>query len=114
MATLLVPLTTLLPPHAPRPTLHASGSTLHAQPAGSGRAQTRPRWLLPVTDRRIDKDRTGPDHDEQPVHTQYVTEIQYVTEPGSFFGLIHPFLPARRRPIVDHSRAAGGAQRHGL
>jgi len=45
---------------------------------------------------------------------QYVTEIQYVTEPGNFFGQIHPFLPARRRPTVDHSRVAGGAQRQGL
>jgi len=45
---------------------------------------------------------------------QYVTEIQYVTEPGNFFGQIHPFLPARRRPTVDHSLVAGGAQRQGL
>ena len=29
--------------------------------------------------------------------------IQYVTEPGNFFGQINPFLPARRRPPVDHS-----------
>src|SRR5208282_699673 len=44
---------------------------------------------------------------------QYVTEIQYVTEPGNFFGQIHLFLPARRRPTVDHSLTAGGAQREG-
>src|SRR5271157_4324406 len=34
-----------------------------APPAGSGRAQTLPRWLLPSTDTRIAKDRTGPDLD---------------------------------------------------
>ena len=44
-----------LPAHAPRPTPHApaSRSTPHAprpRPAGSGRAWTLPRWLLPVTD----------------------------------------------------------------
>ena len=42
-----------LTPHAPRRTLHAS-------PAGSGPAQTLPRWQLPDTDSRIGKDRTGP------------------------------------------------------
>ena len=55
-------------PHAPRLTLHAPRLTLHASPAGSGRAQTFPRWLLPSTDPRIDKDRTGPDLDERPVY----------------------------------------------
>ena len=34
-------------------------------PAGSGRARTLPRWLLPVTDCRIAKVRTGPDLDER-------------------------------------------------
>src|SRR5271157_5524217 len=87
-----------------------SRSTLHASPAGSGRAQTFPRWLLPSTDRRIEKDRTGPDLDERPIHIQYVTEIQHVTEPGNFFGQINPFLPARRRPTVNHSHGAGGSQ----
>jgi hypothetical protein len=33
-------------------------------PAGSGRAQTLPRWLLPDTDSRFVKDQTGPDLDE--------------------------------------------------
>jgi len=43
---------------------------LHADPlrtAGSGRAQTFPRWLLPSTDSRIAKERTGPDLDERPL-----------------------------------------------
>ena len=42
---------------APRP-------TPHAPPAGTGRAQTLPRWLLPATDSQIGKDRTGSDLDE--------------------------------------------------
>src|SRR5271157_4760584 len=68
----------------------------------------------PGTGAYVDKDRTGPDLDERSVHFQYVTEIQYVTEPGNFFGQINPFLPARRRPTVDHSLMAGGAQRQEL
>jgi|SRR5271157_5421494 len=41
--------------HAPRhPRRHPPG------PAGSGRAQTLPRWQLPDTNSRIGKDRTGP------------------------------------------------------
>src|SRR5271157_1437290 len=91
-----------------------SRSTLHASPAGSGRAQTLPRWLLPSTDRRIGKDRTGPGLDERPIHIQYVTEIQHVTEPGNFLEQIHPFLLARRRRTAEHSLAAGDAQRQWL
>ena len=60
----------------------ASRHTLHARPAGSGHAQTLPRWLLPDTDTRVGKDRTRPDLHERPVF------IQYVTEPGDSFGQI--------------------------
>jgi hypothetical protein len=60
----------------------------------------------PGTGAEVVKDRTGPDLDERIIYTQYVTE------PGNFFGQINPFLPARRRPTVDHSLMAGGAQRH--
>jgi len=73
-------------------------------PAGSGHAQTLPRWLLPSTDRRIGKDRTEPDRDDRPL------SIQYVTEPGDPFGQIKLFLPTRRRSTVDHSLIARGAQ----
>jgi len=66
-------LTTILPPLASRPTPHASRPTTPG-PAGSGRAQTLPRWLLPDTNRRFVKDRTGPALDERPLHIQYVTE----------------------------------------
>src|SRR5271157_2062015 len=48
----------------------ASRPTLHARPAGSGHAQTLPRWLLPDTDTRIGKDRTRPDLHERPVIIQ--------------------------------------------
>ena len=80
--------------------------TLHAKPAGSGREQTLPHWLLPDTNRRFVKERTGPDRDERPL------SIQYVTEPGDRFGQIELFLPARRRPTVDHSHVVGGDGRH--
>ncbi len=69
-----------------------------------------PRWLLPSTDCRIGKERTGPDLDERPFLIQYVTKIQYVTEPGNFFGRIHPYLHDRRRTAVDHCHGAGGSQ----
>jgi len=93
-----VPLATVLPPHAPRSTPHDAG------PAGSGRAQTLPRWLLPDTDRRIAKGRTRPDLDERAVY------IQYVTETGDSCGKFKVFLPARRRSTVDHSLVARSAQ----
>ena len=57
-----VPLATVLPPHAPRSTPHDAG------PAGSGRAQSLPRWLLPDTNPRFVKERTGPDLNEHPLY----------------------------------------------
>jgi hypothetical protein len=76
----------------------ATGHNSHAPRSTSGvrSCADPPGWLPPSTDRRIEKDRTGPDLDERSVHIQYVTEIQYVTKPGNFFGLVHPFLPAAR------------------
>ncbi len=53
-------------PHAPRLTLPTSRSPPHAprsttpRPAGSGRAQTVPRWQLLDSDHRISKGRTRP------------------------------------------------------
>ncbi len=38
-------------------------------PAGSGRSQTIPRWLLPATDNQIGKDQTGPDLNERSPHS---------------------------------------------
>ena len=66
-------------------------STPHAGTSGFRSCADLPRWLLPDTDSRIVKDRTGPDLDERPLY------IQYVTEPGDSCGKINPFLPARRR-----------------
>jgi hypothetical protein len=62
----------------------------------------------PGTGAEVVKDRTGPDLDERPLY------IQYVTESGDCFGQIDPFLPTGRRPTVDHSLVAGGAQRQSL
>src|SRR5271157_1515584 len=61
--------------------------------------------LLPDTNRRFVKERTGPDLEERPVC------IQYVTESGDLFGEIKLFLPARRRPTVEHSLEARDVQR---
>ena len=81
LATVLPPRLTLHP--------HASRSTPHAPrpPAGSGRARTLPRWLLPSTDMRIGKDRTGPDLDERSL------SIHYVTESGDRFGQVKVSSP---------------------
>ena len=40
--------------------------------------------------------------------------FQYATKPGDSCGQINPFFLARRRPTVDHSLVAGGAQRQSL
>ncbi len=92
----------LFPRHSPLPPRHPP------EPAGSGRAATLPHWLLPDTDRRFVKVRTGSNLDERPLY------IQYVTEPGDSCGKINPFLPTRCRPTVKHSLAAGDAQRQWL
>src|SRR5271157_4766074 len=57
--------------------------------------------LLPSTDSRIDKDRTGPDLDDRPL------SFQYVAESGDPFGPIKLFLATRRHPAV-------GRQEHPL
>ena len=88
--------------HAPRhPRRHPPG------PAGAGRAQTLPRWLLPGTNRRNAKDRPGPDLDERPSSFSMSPDGQIHRTNPSFF-------LARRRPTVDHSPVAGGAQRQWL
>jgi hypothetical protein len=56
-----VPLVTVLPPYAPR--------RCPPGPAGSGREQTLPRWLLPDTNRRFVKDPTGPDLNERSLYS---------------------------------------------
>ena len=75
-------------------------------PAGSGRAQP-PRWLL--SHRLPDSQRPNGARSRREAPLS-----QYVTEPGDSCGQIHPFLPTRRRPTVDHSLVGGGAQRHAL
>src|SRR5208337_2014996 len=82
-------------PLAPRPTLHASRQT-------SGvRSCADPPPLATACHRPPNCQRPNGTRSRRAAPLcQYVTEIQYVTEPGNFFGLIHPFLPARRRPTV--------------
>src|SRR5271157_3734819 len=92
-------LVTILPSHDPRPT---------PGPAGSGRAQTLPRWLLPDTDSRIGKDRTGPDLDDQPL------SIQYVTETGDPFGQIKLFHPTRRPAVGGRGHPLSGTKERWL
>ena len=91
-----------------RLTPYASRSTLHARPAGLGHAQTFSRWRLHATDRRIGKDRTGPDLDERPLYLSMSPKQAIPAEK------INPFLPTRCRPTVDHSLAAEDAQRQWL
>ena len=99
LATVLMPLTTVL------------CATPHAPPAGSGRAQDPPP-LATACHRQPNWQRPNGARSRRAVRLlQYVTEMQYVTEPGNFFGQIHPLLPARRLSIVDHSLVAGGARR---
>jgi len=83
---------------------HCSPATRHPQLF----PPTLPRWLLPDTDSRIGKDRTGPDLDDRPF------SIQYVTKPGDRFGQIKLFLPTSRHSTVDHALVSGGAQRQWL
>ena len=71
-------------------------------------SKTLPRWLLPDTNRRIAEDRMGPISTSGP-------SILLCAEPGDSCGKSNPFLPpTRRRPTVDHSLAAGDAQRQWL
>ena len=102
-----------LPPSdslAPILSLHAPRSTLHAalrwdQRVQAGHSPSPAGYCLTPTAglRKTQRD---------PVSMSTPSIIQYVTEPNDSFGQINPFLPARRRPTVDHSHVAGGAQRH--
>jgi hypothetical protein len=92
-------LATLLSPHAPRPTI---GDRSCANP---------PRWLLPATDSQIGKDRTGSDLDERPVYAARLYWVCHQTR--RFLRKNQSVSPTRLCPIVNHSLAAGGAQRQG-
>ena len=78
---------------APRPTPHAA-------PAGSGRTQILPRWLLPDTHRRIQKDLMGPDLDERPLYFS-MSPNQAIPEGKS---IRFPHSPP---PTVDHPSRQG-------
>jgi len=77
---------TVLPPNASRSTPHTRRDTAsHQRPICQRADGARSRRTAPL--------------------------FQYVTEPGNLFEQINLFLPARRRPNVDHSLVAGGARR---
>src|SRR5271165_3814101 len=88
--------------HAPRPHAPRHPSHLPPGPAGSGREQTLPRWRLPATDRRIAKDRTGPDLDERP-HYFIMSPIRAISSDKSI-----RFSPlAAARPLTIRSWPEG-------
>ena len=96
--------------HWPLATILSSLATISCRPpgpAGSGRAQTLPRWLLPATDCRIAKDRMGLIWPSGP-------SILIMHRARQFLWKIQSVPPTRRRPTVDHSLVAGGAQRQWL
>src|SRR5271165_1245039 len=84
--------------HAPRHPSH-----LPPGPAGSGHAQTLP--LVTACNRPPNWERpNGPDLDERPSIFSMSPNQAIPADK------INPFLPTRRRPTVDHSLVAGGAQ----
>ena len=97
-----VPLATVLPPHAPRSTPHDAG------PAGSGRGQTLPRWLLPDTNPRFVKERTGPDLNEHPLYFSMSPNRAIPAENSKFSSPLAAVQPLAR------SRMASGARRRFL
>ncbi len=81
-------------PLSSRPTLQAPRRDQR------GQAVRRPsRWLLHATDRRIGKNRTGPDLDKRPLYFSMSPKQAIRADK------INPFLPTRRCPTVDHSLA---------
>ena len=86
---------------------------LDAEASGVKSCADSPRWLVPSTDIRIGKDRTGPDLDERSLFVSMSPKFSMLPNQAISFGQIHPFLPARRHTTVDHSHPAGGAQRQG-
>jgi len=79
------------------------------RPAGSGRAQTLTRWLLPATANLIDKERTGPNSTIEP-------SLTVCAEPKDTRRRNHPFsTDAAARPLSRRSVGARrGRRRHFL
>jgi hypothetical protein len=101
LATVLVALTTTrhtpLPPDSLATVLPPSAS-----PAGSGRAQTLPHWLLPSTDRRIGNDRTGPDLDYRPLSSSMSPNRAIPWDKLNFFS---PHAAAQPLTVLSWLRA---------
>ena len=94
----------------PSPGHCSPASTLHAPRQTSGvRSCAKPPPLATACHRQSNWQRPNGARSRRAA-----PYFQYVTEPGNSYGQINPFLPTRRRPIVNHFLVAGGAQRQGL
>src|SRR5271157_2294601 len=94
-------------PHAPRPTPHAPRASICRYQRGQVVRRPFPAGYCPTPTAelaRLNGARTR----------RALPFFQYGTKPGDPYGKIHPFFLARRRWTVDHSFAAGGAQRQWL
>src|SRR5271166_2118244 len=90
-----VPLATVLPPPAPRPT---------PGPAGSGRAQTLPPAYCMQPTAELTK------VEQDPISTSGASIFSMSPNQAIPTEKLIRFFPTRRRPTVDHSLVAGGAQ----
>ena len=93
----------MLSPHAP---------TLAPPHQRDQVVQTLPRWLLPDTDNRFVKDRTGPDRDERSHYSSMAPNRAIPTEKTirvSWLAAVGPFSHGRRRstPVAPGVPADG-------
>ena len=99
LATVLMPLTTVLSLHAPRPTPHQRGQVVRDLPP-----------LATAIHRQSELAKT----ERAPISTSGPSIFSMSPNRAIASDKSIRFLPARRRPTVDHSLVAGGAQRQGL
>ena len=95
LAPVFSPLATTFPPSA--------------RPAGSGRAQTLPRWILCHQPHELSKAERGPISTSSPTILVCHRTTRFLRT-----NQMNPFLLARRRPTVNCSVVGGGAQRQQL
>src|SRR5208337_1377629 len=95
VSTVPWPLFSRLRPHASRSTTPDQRGQVVRRPSPAGYSDTN---------RRIAKNRTGPDLDGRPLYLS-------MSQDGQFHRTNPSFFLARRRPTVDRSLLAGGAKR---
>ncbi len=100
------PLTTPLSPHASRPKPHATTCLLPPDQRGQTGRKPSPAGYS-ATDRRIAKTERDPISTSTPPMLLCHRTRRFLRTNQTVLP-----LPARRRPTVDHSLVAGGAQRH--